>query len=413
MVSPVRYSRGSALVHLVYASLSYMCKHLCATVDLTALLGRALLAAACLLLTACVTHYYPAAESADGVYYAADDSGYAAPSTEYASVGYYPWWSIDHFYLHYGSYSSNFHFGISFSYPWNYYPTWGYWPGPYYYPYPLYVGFGYPSYYWLYPSYAWYGYPWHRYPWHGHHHSVYAHQYHPHYQNPHDPQEGGHPGAGSAPVPGTYDPRAPLVRHGEPEVPRFDFAGSGAAPPPNRGGPGGDGIQEPTRSVDFNSGGFDSSRGIDLDPHGKWTRSRLDPVSVTPVEGQPVGSASSEARLVPAGRFHAPGNDKSGGARTMPVSGTVASVNNTGSSGRYPATSARGPVTRGPANAHPSRGQQPRAVAQPQPRNSQGFTRSARPPTSGQSRSSRGRSASKPAAPSSRPANRAQKNRNR
>ncbi|MGD8384023.1 MAG: hypothetical protein PVF89_01320 [Lysobacterales bacterium] len=111
-----------------------------------------------LLLSGCVTYYYPESGVRDGVYYAQDDPSYvddsyvtgsAAYSAGYANYAgyadYYPWASLDSFYLGYGGYSRSrggigWSFGLSYGYtPW-YAPYYGYyspWYAPYY---PRYYG---------------------------------------------------------------------------------------------------------------------------------------------------------------------------------------------------------------------------------------------------------------------------------
>ena len=56
------------------------------------------------LLTGCVTYYYPETAFEDGVYYAEDDPSYAVNQNRYIGVGYYPWASLDYFYLGYQPY---------------------------------------------------------------------------------------------------------------------------------------------------------------------------------------------------------------------------------------------------------------------------------------------------------------------
>jgi len=113
------------------------------------------------LLTGCVTYYYPQTAIEDGVYYAEDDpayvnNAYVDYSYGYAGAAYYPWRSMDYFYLGYGPYTgyslgyggyigSGFSIGLSYGYsPWDY---------PYY------------SYYspWHYSHYAYYPYYHHGY----------------------------------------------------------------------------------------------------------------------------------------------------------------------------------------------------------------------------------------------------------
>jgi hypothetical protein len=82
------------------------------------------------LLTGCVTYYYPETALEDGVYYAEDDPSYVVYSDAYAGTPYYPWSSLDYFYLGFNpypsSYGGGFSIGISYGYsPW-YYPYSGY-----------------------------------------------------------------------------------------------------------------------------------------------------------------------------------------------------------------------------------------------------------------------------------------------
>ena len=65
------------------------------------------------LLTGCVTYYYPETALEDGVYYAEDDPSYNVYSGGYAGVAYYPWSSLDYFYLGYNPYPG---FGIGYGY---------------------------------------------------------------------------------------------------------------------------------------------------------------------------------------------------------------------------------------------------------------------------------------------------------
>jgi len=98
--------------------------------------------ASLLLLSGCVTYYYPETALEDGVYYAEDDPSYVIDSSGYAGVSYYPWSSIDSFYLGYYpyrgygyGYSGGFSLGISYGYsPWRYgyYSPWYAWHAPYY-----------------------------------------------------------------------------------------------------------------------------------------------------------------------------------------------------------------------------------------------------------------------------------------
>lgn len=99
------------------------------------------------LLTGCVSYYYPETAFEDGVYYAEDDPSYVVYDGTGTSSVYYPWYSLDYFYL-------------------------GYYPSPTYrfaYTYP--IGFNYGFSPWYYPSH-YYGY---YSPWYGssHHHHYY------------------------------------------------------------------------------------------------------------------------------------------------------------------------------------------------------------------------------------------------
>jgi hypothetical protein len=107
------------------------------------------------LLTGCVTYYYPETALEDGVYYAEDDPSYVAYSGGYSGVAYYPWYSLDYFYL-------------------GYYPYPGYSIG-YAYPSGLSLGFGYGFSPWYYPGH-YYGY---YSPWYGSYYNHYRYAYHP------------------------------------------------------------------------------------------------------------------------------------------------------------------------------------------------------------------------------------------
>lgn len=101
------------------------------------------------LLSGCVTYYYPETAIEDGVYYAEDDpayvnNAYVNYTYGYAGAAYYPWRSMDYFYLGYRPYygydigyggyiGSGISIGISYGYsPW-YYPSYSYY-SPWYYP---------------------------------------------------------------------------------------------------------------------------------------------------------------------------------------------------------------------------------------------------------------------------------------
>ena len=78
-----------------------------------------------ILLTGCVTYYYPETALEDGVYYAEDDPSYVVYPRGYAGVAYYPWSSLDYFYMGYYTYPG---YGWGYS-PWYYpYYYYGYYP---------------------------------------------------------------------------------------------------------------------------------------------------------------------------------------------------------------------------------------------------------------------------------------------
>lgn len=77
-----------------------------------------------ILLAGCVTYYYPETALEDGVYYAEDDPSYVLNSGDYSGVVYYPWSSLDYFYLGYWPYPGygfvhGYPFGLGYS-PWDF-----------------------------------------------------------------------------------------------------------------------------------------------------------------------------------------------------------------------------------------------------------------------------------------------------
>lgn len=84
-------------------------------------------------LTGCVSYYSPETALEDGVYYAEDDPAYVLNSSDYSGVVYYPWSSLDYFYLGYSGYS----FSHMYPYSWGWGFPYGYdvyyspWVGPY------------------------------------------------------------------------------------------------------------------------------------------------------------------------------------------------------------------------------------------------------------------------------------------
>jgi hypothetical protein len=227
------------------------------------LLKTLLLAPLLLALTGCVTYYYPAVDTSDGVYYAAEDPAYAGNSSDYVSVRYYPWWSVDYFYLGSGYSGSGFSFGLSYGYPT--YP-WAYYPRRWYYD-PWYYSYWYaPVHY----HYSWFGYAYHKPYWHVRYRGQYGgyrrgddHRYGGgRYDRDRyaggggDYRRGNDPGPDSNP-PRDYDRGRSLPDGGS-------YAGTGAG----------------TRRVSVAPGGASSDRGMVVVSRdgGKWSRSRLEPI---------------------------------------------------------------------------------------------------------------------------------------
>ena len=81
------------------------------------------------LLTGCVTYYYPETSFEDGVYYAEDDPSYVLNSGDFSGDIYYPWSSLDYFYMGYWPYNG---YGFAYGYPFGLaYSPWGYHYGYY------------------------------------------------------------------------------------------------------------------------------------------------------------------------------------------------------------------------------------------------------------------------------------------
>ncbi len=99
------------------------------------------------LLSGCVTYYYPETALEDGVYYAEDDPSYNVYQGHYSGYAYYPWSSLDYFYMGYHPYPRyayyyGYPYGFSYGYsPWHYpFGYYGYYSPLYasYYHYPFY-----------------------------------------------------------------------------------------------------------------------------------------------------------------------------------------------------------------------------------------------------------------------------------
>lgn len=79
-----------------------------------------------LMLSACVSYYQPKTALVDGVYYAEDDPAYVVYRGGYPAAAYYPWSTLDTFYLSYYS------FGLRYGYPSVFYPYSYYGSPPWY-----------------------------------------------------------------------------------------------------------------------------------------------------------------------------------------------------------------------------------------------------------------------------------------
>jgi hypothetical protein len=82
-------------------------------------------------LTGCVKYYSPETAYEDGVYYAEDDPAYILNAGDYTGVVYYPWSSLDYFYMGYWPYPG-YGYGFAYTYPFGIgYSPWDY-PNRYY-----------------------------------------------------------------------------------------------------------------------------------------------------------------------------------------------------------------------------------------------------------------------------------------
>jgi hypothetical protein len=96
-----------------------------------------------IFLSGCVSYYQPETALEDGVYYAEDDPSYVVYQDDYSGA-YYPWSSLDYFYMGYYSYPRLLHSGYSFGfrygfaspyYPYSYYGSVPWFVSLYNYPY--------------------------------------------------------------------------------------------------------------------------------------------------------------------------------------------------------------------------------------------------------------------------------------
>ena len=78
-----------------------------------------------LMLSGCVSYYQPETALVDGVYYAEDDPTYVVYRGGYPAAAYYPWSTLDTFYLSYYSFGYRLGYSSVF-YPYSYYnsPPW-------------------------------------------------------------------------------------------------------------------------------------------------------------------------------------------------------------------------------------------------------------------------------------------------
>ena len=308
-----------------------------------------------LLLTGCVTYYYPQTALQDGVYYAEDDPSYVVYSDSYAGVAYYPWSSLDYFYLGYNpyprygfgyGYGSGFSFGISYGY------------SPWYYPY-SYYGYYSPWYasYYHYPYYpAWR-------PYHG---------YYSHYNRGHHKYNKGHRGGGRDRYAGNdnYDPR----NRGAENEDRYEN-------PDERRNKGSQSNSYSTsrvnRYVSTAPSGYSSNRGMVIRKNEatKTGKSRLEPTKSVPVQAvsvSPVNSRTAQSNY----RTRQSGSEvryssgaKQGRSRTSPVEsdassggivvsaaqpGTVVATGNGGSRQSAPVKTSR-QVSRPPTSGNSNR----------------------------------------------------------
>ncbi len=78
-------------------------------------------------LSGCISYYYPETALEDGVYYAGDDPAYVVNQGGYARGAYYPWYSLDYFYLGYMPYPGcAYNYGFPCTMLFGYSPW--YWP---------------------------------------------------------------------------------------------------------------------------------------------------------------------------------------------------------------------------------------------------------------------------------------------
>jgi hypothetical protein len=323
----------SAGIQLACDSIQAMNRKLVSAFRFAPALRLAALALLLPMLSSCVTYYYPAPQyvdgaydpatgSTEGVYYASDDPGYTVSSIDYVGVSYYPWWSVDYFYLGYGYYSSGVSIGFSYGYP--------AWPG-----YSLaWYPYGYASWYYDPWRYGWWYRPPHYYGhWYSHHNS-YWHVHNRHHRDRYD-YHVGRPG---------YQPY---------EDDRYADGGQRGRNRDNRGEPSDtdfghyrvsghgrdevgswDGTGSTQRRVTVAPGSAATDRGMVVANRdgGKWSRSQLEPVGsarasrlAEPTASLPAVGPDRSQRTVRSGTTTvvSPTESKPGRSRTAPISGPV------------------------------------------------------------------------------------------
>ena len=257
------------------------------------------------LLTSCVSYYYPQTALQDGVYYAEDDPSYVVYSNSYAGVAYYPWSSLDYFYMGYYPYP-RYGFGYGYGGGWSFGVSYGY--SPWYYPY-SYYGYYSPWYasYYHYPYYpAWR-------PYHG---------YYSRYNRGHHKYRRGHGGGGHDRYVDNdnYDPR----ERGAENEDRYEN-------PDERSNKGSQfnsySASRGNRYVSTAPSGYSSNRGMVIRSNEttKIGKSRLEPNKSPPVQAVSVSSSNSPVAL-PNYRTRQAGSEvrysagaKQGRSRTGPV----------------------------------------------------------------------------------------------
>lgn len=259
------------------------------------------------LLAGCVTYYDPVTAIEDGVYYAEPDpvytnSPYVNYSYGYPGAAYYPWWSMDYFYLGYfpragfGYRHSDYGYGS-----WGY-DRWGYggWGGG---GFSIGISSGYSP--WYYPYYSYYS------PWH-----------HPYYRHPWGRKRHGNHGGGDHDRYVGNDHTYRGSRGGEDEDGNEDPAG-------RRSGnhTGSDRTSPVRRYVSTAPSGYSGNQGMVIRSREttKIGKSRLEPVQAKPLKATPP-TASSPRVAQPDYRSRQVGSEiryrsaaKQGRSRTGPV----------------------------------------------------------------------------------------------